>query len=301
VTSFCPTLISNSLNQLERNFAVLEQTRKNFPQFAASAPCYHLEGPYLSPGASRGAHDPRFMHAPDVREFERLQTASGGRIGILTLAPELPNALALIESASKAGIRIGLSHTDCTPDTIWAAVRAGATLSTHLGNGCPEMIHRHRTPIWAQLAADELYASIICDMFHLPGELVKVVFRMKGPDKCILVSDAIHLAGMPPGKYALLTTPVELLPDGKIIRSSGDGLAGSTLTMEKAVSNFMRLADISLDKALQAAVTNPANFLRSDQIARSLAPGNVANVILFTFDGSVHIESCLLAGEQVYP
>lgn len=302
VTSFCPTLITNSLEQLRRNFAVLEEARRAFPKFARSVPCYHLEGPYLSSGASRGAHDPQFMRTPDFEEFNDLQLAAGGRIRILTLAPELPNALNLIEAVASRGVRIGISHTDGTPEDIWAAVRAGATLSTHLGNGCPETIHRHQAPLWAQLAADELYASIICDRFHLPSEVVKVIVRMKGPDKCILITDAIHLSTLPVGDYMLVTTEVELLPDGKVIRKGGGSLAGSTLTMDRAVANFMELADVPLERALQAAVGNPARLLDLPEISDGVVPGNLANLVLFRFsDGHFRVESCIVHGEEVYP
>lgn len=302
VTSFCPTLITNSLEQLRQNFAVLEEARRAFPHFARSAPCYHLEGPYLSSGASRGAHDPKFMRAPNYKEFDDLQVAAGGRIGILTLAPELPNALDLIEAVVRRGVRVGISHTDGSPQDIWAAVRAGARLSTHVGNGCPEMIDRHRAPLWAQIAADELYASIICDRFHLPSEVVKIIYRTKGPDKCILITDAIHLSTMPVGDYTLVTTEVELLADGKVIRKGGGSLAGSTLTMDRAVTNFMELANVPLERSLQAAVRNPARLLDLSEVSDGIMPGNLANLVLFRLDdGQFRVESCIVHGEEVYP
>lgn len=302
VTSFCPTLITNSLEQLRRNFAVLEEARRAFPHFGRSAPCYHLEGPYLSSGASRGAHDPKFMRAPDLKEFDDLQSAAGGRIRILTLAPELPKALDLIEAVASTGVRVGISHTDGGPEDIWNAVQAGAKLSTHVGNGCPEIIDRHRAPLWAQLAADELYASIICDRFHLPSEVVKVIYRTKGPDKCILITDAIHLCTMPIGDYTLVTTEVELFADGKVIRKGGGSLAGSTLTMDRAVANFMELAEVPLERALQAAVRNPASLLGLSEVSDGVTAGNLANLVLFRFhSGQFRVESCIVHGEQVYP
>lgn len=302
VTSFCPTLITNSLEQLHRNFAVLEEARRISPAFARSVPCYHLEGPYLSPGASRGAHDPKFMRTPDCGEFDRIQSIAGGRIKILTLAPELPNALGLIKTLTAKGVRIAIAHTDGTPEDIREAIRAGAKLSTHLGNGSPEMIHRHRAPLWPQLVADELYASIICDGFHLPSDVVKVIYRMKGAEKCILITDAIHLSGMPAGNYTFVTTEVELFPNGKVIRKGGGSLAGSTLTMDRAVANFMELAGVPLEASIQAAVRNPARFLDLPEVPDGVAPGNLANLILFKLsDGNVRVESCIVHGEQVYP
>jgi len=302
VTSFCPTLITNSPEALVRNFRVLEEARSAFPMVARMIPCYHLEGPYLSPGASRGAHDKQWMRTPDCDEFARFQRAAGGRIGILTLAPELPKALELTRSAAKAGVRVAISHTDCNPEEIHAAVDAGATLATHLGNGCPEMINRHRAPIWAQMVREELNASIICDGFHLPSELVRIIWRMKAPDKCILITDASHVAGLPAGRYRLVTTDVELLPSGKVVTTDGRSMAGSSLRMNRAVRNFMTLACVSLGAALEAAVSTPARFLGRAQVCSRVAAGEVANLILFRPAAEeLAIESCMLAGEQVFP
>ena len=133
-------------------------------------PAYHLEGPYLSSGPGRAAPMiPSLMRSPDWEEFMTLQEAAGGQIAIVTLAPELPGACDFIRKASAAGVVVALGHTDGGPEHIHAAVEAGATLSTHLGNGCPQMIHRHQNPLWAQLASDRLSAGLICDGFHLPA------------------------------------------------------------------------------------------------------------------------------------
>ncbi|MDE3181053.1 MAG: amidohydrolase family protein, partial [Acidobacteriota bacterium] len=199
VTTFCPTLVTNTLERLERNFQILEQARRLDARFAAAAPCYHLEGPYLSPGGAHGAHDPDLMRNPDWNEFARLQRAAGGNIGIVTLAPELPGACDFIRHAAEAGVITAIGHTDCTPEEIHNAIEAGAKLSTHLGNGCPAFIPRHENPIWAQIADDRLQASLICDGFHLPSDFVHTVYKAKGIGRCILVTDAIHAANLPPG------------------------------------------------------------------------------------------------------
>jgi N-acetylglucosamine-6-phosphate deacetylase len=301
VTSFCPTLITSSLDLLEHNFRQLERARQALPRFAASVPCYHLEGPYISPGPSRGAHDPAWMRHPDWPEFERLQNAAGGRIGIITLAPELPGALAFIRRAANAGVRVAVSHTDCEPEDIHAAVAAGATLSTHLGNGCPQWIDRHRTPLWAQLASDELFASIICDGFHLPPDLVKTVCRMKGPERRLLVTDAVHVAGLAPGRYTLAGTAIEFLPSGQVVRADGNSMAGSALGMDRAVSNFMRLGGVSLEEALYAASMAPAKFLGSPSCCTRLAAGEPANLVVFrAASGVLKIEQTVLCGELVH-
>lgn len=300
-TSFCPTLITNSRAGFERNFALLETARREIPGFAASAPCYHLEGPYLSPGPSHGAHDPALMHAPDWTEFQSLQSAAGGQIGIVTLAPELPGAFEFTRRASQAGVVVAVSHTDGTPEDVHQAVAAGATLSTHLGNGCPQIIHRHRAPFWAQLASDGLYASIICDGFHLPPEHVKIIHRVKGLDRCILVTDAVHVARLTPGRYTLGGGEIDLLPTGQVVTANGNSMAGSTLSMDDAVTNFMRMAGVSLAEALVPATRSPAALLKRKSVCRQVAANEVANLTVFELrSGKVVVQQTILAGKRVH-
>jgi N-acetylglucosamine-6-phosphate deacetylase len=166
------------------------------------------------------------MRSPDWDEFLKLQRAAGGRIGIVTLAPELPGAEEFIRKAQSAGVIVAISHTDGGPDDVHRAAAAGATLNTHLGNGCPEYLHRHRAPLWAQLATESLHASIICDGFHLPPDVVKVIVAVKGIDKCILITDAVHVAQLRPGRYALVGTEIELLPSGQVVRADRVSMAG---------------------------------------------------------------------------
>ena len=300
VASFCPTLITNSLAALARNLRILELARARDVRFDRAVPCYHLEGPWISPGPSRGVHDPVFMRPPEWRDFEELQNAAGGNIGIVTLAPELPGALDFIRNLRRAGVVVGLGHTDAMPDQIHAAVNAGAQLSTHLGNGCPQILDRHNNPLWAQLARKELSASMICDTFHLPPDLVKVILRMKGIEGAILVTDATHVATLAPGRYTLVGTEIELLPNGKAIRTDGACLAGSTVTMNRAVALFMQLSGAPLAGALRAATRNPASLI-GRRVCAELTPGAPANLLLSRFhtDG-LAVEALWLSGEEVY-
>ena len=301
VTTFCPTLITNSLEQLARNFRVLEEARKLDVHFARSVPCYHLEGPYLSPGGAHGAHDPALMRSPDWDEFSRLQEAAGGNIAIVTLAPELPGACDFIRRARAAGVIVALGHTDGTPEDIHKATEAGAELSTHLGNGCPTLIHRHQNPIWAQMASDQLKVSLICDGFHLPPDLVRVIYSVKGIQRCILITDAVHVAKLPPGRYSLVGLEIELLPSGQVVTLDRQCLAGSALSMNRAVTVFEKFAGVSLAEALQAATANPGRLLRRDGICTELVPGQPANLVTFRAGASaLRIETVLLRGEQVY-
>lgn len=279
VTTFCPTVITNSRENPCRAFRALEEARHLSPDFAACAPCCHLEGPYLSDGDSRGAHDRRWMRDPSDEEFAELQEAAGGRIGIVTIAPERTGAIEFIKRWSATGVVFSIGHTDAESGDIYRAIAAGARLSTHLGNGCPERIHRHKSPIWAQLASEELSASLICDGFHLTPEFVRVAYGMKGRSHCILITDAIHVTGLAPGAYELGGLPVELQPGGKVVSVQNPGaLAGSTLRMNQAVARFREAARIELDAALDAATVNPARLL---SLSCGVVPGAPANLVVF--------------------
>jgi N-acetylglucosamine-6-phosphate deacetylase len=241
------------------------------------------------------------MHAPDWDEFQALQAAAGGNIGILTLAPELPGAIEFIRRVSASGVIVALSHTDGTRAHIHDAAAAGASLSTHLGNGCPALLHRHHAPFWAQLASDRLDASIICDGFHLPGDHVKIIQRVKGTDRCILVTDAVHVARLPPGRYSFGKGDVLLLPTGQVITADGGSMAGSTLSMDRAVATFMDMSGISLAEALRAATCNPARRLRRASVCRDLIPGEVANLVLFELRGSeIVVHQTIVGGTPVH-
>ena len=300
-TTFCPTVITNAHDALLHNFRVLEEARQIDSRFAASAPCYHLEGPYISPGPSHGAHDIRFMRPPDWGEFAEFQRAAGGHIGIVTLAPELPGAAEFIRQAVDSGVVVALGHTDATPEQIHMGVEAGATLCTHLGNGNPQMIDRHRNTLWPQMAIDQLSASLICDGFHLPADLVRVILRAKGIERSILITDAVYVAGLPPGRYSLVGLDIELLPTGQVVMADRHSMAGSALTMDRAVSRFMEFTAASLTDALRAATANPARLLQRFEMCQEVAEGQLANLTLFRMNnGAMQVEATVVAGETVY-
>jgi N-acetylglucosamine-6-phosphate deacetylase len=301
VASFCPTLITNTLDALERNFRVLEKARTQDIRFARSVAGYHLEGPYLSSLKAYGAHNRDMMRSPDWDEFLQLQEAAGGNIAIITLAPELPGACDFIRRACAAGVVVAIGHTDATPEHIHAAIKAGAKLSTHLGNGCATFIHRHQNPLWAQIASDELQASLICDGFHLPPDLVRVIFQAKGIANCILVTDAVHVANLPPGKYPRAGGEIELLSSGQVVTMDRQSMAGSALSMHNAVAIFQDFANAFLADALQAASTNPGKLFRPGEICVDIAQGQIANLVIFSpSPNGLRIVAVLLHGEQVH-
>jgi N-acetylglucosamine-6-phosphate deacetylase len=300
VTTFCPTVITNTQGGLLQCFGALEEARRIDPRFARCAPCYHLEGPYISQGGSRGAHNPKVMRPPDWKEFLELQEAAGGRIGIVTLAPELPGALDFIRRAREVGVVVAMGHTDATPEQIHQGAEAGAQLNTHLGNGCPQMIDRHRTPLWAQLAIEGLAASMICDGFHLPPDLVQVIHRVKGINGCVLITDAVHVAALSPGRYKLVDLEIELLPTGQVVAADRHSMAGSAVSMNRAVKVFIDYAGVTLGEAVQAATTNPSRLLERYETCSEVAEGQPANLTLFHVGSDrLEIEKTILNGETV--
>ena len=300
-TSFCPTLISNTPEALQSGFARLEAARERLPGFAASAPCYHLEGPYLSSGVSAGAHKAEFMKDPDWEEFATLNKAAGNRIRLVTIAPEREGAAAFTHKAVEHGIRIALSHTDGSPEDVHRLAAAGATSSTHLGNGCPQVLDRHRAPFWAQLADDRLLAGLICDGFHLTREMVQIITRVKGVSRCLLVSDAVFVAGLPPGPYELVGKPIELLESGQVVTANRSSMAGSTLHMADAVGNFMEMTGLPLVEALLPATRIPADYLGPPGICREITVGQPANLVLFTLENNrLTVQRTLLKGRIVF-
>jgi len=256
VTQLLPTLISSPVAQFERCARTL--LRAN----AKAILGVHAEGPYISPeDGARGAHRREDTSPASVDDFKRRQAAADGRIRLVTLAPEVPGALRLIEHLRASGIRVAIGHTAAMPEQIRDAVRAGATLSTHLGNGCAQMLPRHPNFLWEQLAADELIASLIVDGHHLPPATVKVMIRAKTVRRVALVTDAMAAAGQPPGEYQLGALRVRLDENGRVAVPGQPNLAGSALSLDRAVANTVRFAGVSLEDALRMASAGPADYL----------------------------------------
>lgn len=299
VTSYFPTIISSDIERIKNNFAILAQAKAD-PEIAASIPGFHLEGPYISPVAGfRGAHLEKYIKQPDWDEFQEIQKAAQQGIRLITVAPEIDGAIDFIRKCVESGVVVSLGHHNATVEQIREAVEAGARMSTHLGNGCANEIHRHQNPIWPQLAEDRLIPSIIADGFHLTREEVRTFYKVKGPEKTILVSDALDLAGLPPGEYIrgerklLLTKDVVQLPEEKV-------LAGAASPISKCVGVMMDFTGCSLAEAVQMASGNPARIL--GLVDRGmLETGKRADFILFTLTGQeISIRKTYLGGQLVY-
>ena len=256
VTRYLPTLITSSFDR----FASCATALLDFGHEAIAG--LHMEGPYISvDDGPRGAHPREHVASASVEDFKRRQDAARGRIVLVTLAPEAEGALRMIEYLIESNIRVAIGHTAASTEQIRDAIKAGATLSTHLGNGCASLLPRHPNMIWEQLAADELMASLIVDGHHLPAATVKAMIRAKSPSRSILVTDATAAAMSPSGSYRIGEASIELSPSGRVAVPGATNLAGSSLTMDRAVANSSKFAGVSIDEALAMASIQPARYI----------------------------------------
>ena len=300
ITTYLPTLTTNSGDRLLKNFAIMSEAIQD-PGIALSIPGFHLEGPYISPiDGFRGVHPKEHIRLPNWEEFYQWYEASGNRILEVTIAPELEGAMDFIENCQQLGIVVALGHHNGTTENIKQAADLGATVSTHLGNGCANLIHRHDNPIWPQLADDRLTASIIVDGFHLRPEEVQTFYKVKGPENTILVSDVVRLAGAAPGLYEDFNTQVEVTADGMVRMPSQDVLAGASFLITKGIENMMAFTNCSLPDAIHLASRNPARLLGLKDRGE-IAVGKRADLVLFTLkDGQMNIKATYVNGKLVY-
>ena len=301
VTTFLPTLITNSRENLIRNFGVLRKALGINAMVAGSVPGFHLEGPYISSGEGyRGCHPVQYTRKPSWEEFGQFQEAAGGKIIQVTLAPELQGADEFIKLCASQGIVTAMGHTDSLTSDVARAVECGVRLSTHLGNGCANMIHRHNNPIWPQLAEEKLTPTIIADGLHLLPEELKVFLKVKGASNLILTSDVMYLSGMAPGRYTFMDSEVVLTEDGMLKNVALNCLAGASFPLITGVGNMMKHTGCSLEDAIGMASPNAARIYNFHDRG-TLSPGKRADLIMFEVkDFKLKIRKTILNGELVY-
>lgn len=302
VTSYFPTLTTNSRELIIRNIKLVKEAIDD-PANLGSIPGIHLEGPYISPvDGYRGAHPVAHVRPPDWQEMLEFNRHADGKVQLITIAPEMEGVIEFIGKCRENGIAVSLGHHNGSATEIHLAVEAGARLSTHLGNGCATNINRHRNPLWPQLAEDELTISIIADSFHLPPEILKVFYRVKGSEKIIIITDITSYAGLPAGLYRLKTgETIEKAPNGHLRFSGQDGgLYGSATPMPEALSHMMKVTGCSLTDISRMASVNPARLCNLNDRG-SLEPGKRADIVLFSMEGgNMKIHKTLVGGRQVY-
>lgn len=257
VTGCLPTLITATPEDLRARFVALDAAVQASRLGPLMVPGYHLEGPFLNAGQGyHGCHPAGAMCDPDVALVAGLETSLSRPILLLTIAPERTGSLAAIRHWIAGGKTLAIAHSAADFSTVRAAADAGMTLSTHLGNGLPQMLPKLDNTLLAQLGEPRLRACLIADGHHVPPEALRALIALKGPERCILVSDAVVAAAMPPGVYSFAGMDVQLLADGRVVQPSGAGLAGSALQLDQAVRNLVDWSIASPQAA--AAMAGPA-------------------------------------------
>lgn len=261
VVAALPTFITDDAARMVERAAAYARALNEELELEATFPGLQIEGPFLSPeDGPRGAHPLTWCRTPrDLPDlYDRLREASGDRISILTLAPELPGALELIERASGAGTTVALGHTAASRTCLLEAVDAGARMSTHLGNGSHEQLPRLDNYVQAQLAEDRLFSSFIADGHHIPFYTLKNFLRAKSSERSILVTDAVAAADAEPGEYLLAGEHIVATDDGLVRKPGESNLAGSALTLDRAVVNVARHCAVPFEEAWAMASVRPA-------------------------------------------
>lgn len=244
----------------------------------------HMEGPFLSPH-KKGAHPEGLLQKPSVELFDRMWQAAQGKIRLMTIASELPGAEELISHATSLGVRVSLGHSDADTAAAQAGIRAGAVTATHTFNAMRQFDHRDPGLLGEVLANDDLFAELICDGLHVHPDAVRIYWNCKGPDRAMLITDAMSAAGMPDGIYKLGELDVRVV-NGKCVIGEGT-LAGSTLTLDLGVRNFAEFTGASTDDVSRLASRNPARMTGFEAEAGSLAVGRPADITVLSAKNEV--------------
>ena len=244
----------------------------------------HIEGPFLSPH-KKGAHPANLLQTPSVELFDRMWQASEGKIRLMTIAPELPNAEEVTAHATSLGVRVSLGHSNADTAATPAGIRAGAVTATHTFNAMRQFDHRDPGLLGEVLTNDDLFAELICDGLHVHPDAVRLYWRAKGSERAMLITDAMSAAGMPDGNYKLGELDVRVI-NGRCIIGE-DTLAGSTLTLARAVRNFAEFTGASIDDVSKLVSRNPARMTGLEAEAGSLAVGCPADITILSAKNEV--------------
>ncbi len=291
VGAFFPTTVTAPLETILRSLEGLAKLMSSGKFIGARPLGIHLEGPFLSHN-KRGVHPPEHLLVPSVKVFDRMWQASEGRIRLVTVAPELERAEEFIAHAVSLGVRISLGHSDAGTAAARAGVAAGASSATHTFNAMRALDHRNPGILGMALTEESLFAEIICDGIHVDPSLVNLFWKAKGPERAILVTDSMSAAGMPDGTYSL----GEFLVDVANGKATSNGvLAGSVLTLDRAVRNFAEFTGAPLAQITNLATRNPARMTGLENEVGTLAVGRRADITVLDAQGAV--QATILNGE----
>jgi N-acetylglucosamine-6-phosphate deacetylase len=252
----------------------------------------HLEGPFLS-RLQPGAMDPGTFLDPDSGQLVRLLEAGGGTVRLMTVAPELPEALRLIRELVEAGVVVSIGHSGATEDEVRAAVRAGATAATHTFNAMPPLHHRRPGVLGAVMDLPDVSCELICDGHHVGPAAMRLLYRAKGALGVRLVTDAMAAAGMPDGRYRMGRRSV-MVTEGRAMLADGQTIAGSTLTMDRAIQNAVHVLGAPVEEAVLMASTNSARLLGLGHHKGAVAVGLDADLVVLS--DRLAVEATMVAG-----
>ena len=268
-TAFLPTMITSPKKVYEHNLPIMAAVMQE-DEFSGRLLGFHIEGPFISAqDGARGAHDTQWISKPDVDYLKQLIDWADGRVKLLTIAADPEGAEQLARYAVSRGIAVSLGHQMASEADLVRLAQAGAVSLTHLGNGVPAMLSRHDNPVWAGLGNDDLIAMIIADGHHLPVSMLKTIIRTKGPERCVVVSDASSPAGLPPGKYEALGHQVVLEENGLLRDITTGYLGGSSATMLRCMNHLVSLDLVSCEELFALGFDNPLALI-------GLGPDDVA-------------------------
>lgn len=301
VSAYLPTLITASEHNLCQRLTAIRTAKQNLQRSRHMIAGIHIEGPSISrKNGPRGAHPANHIRPPSLAEFGRWQDSADGMVRMVTIAPEVEGATSYIREVSGRGVIVALGHSNAGEDQITKAADAGATMSTHLGNGIASVLPRHPNAIWAQLGEDRLGASLILDGHHLTAPTARAMIRAKGVARVILVSDSVKFAGMAAGRY---TSPiggkVEVSESGRVSVADTPYLAGSGASLLDILNGYTRFVGLPFSDAIRMATHNPAKLLNR---SGDLKPGNRADFILFDLNaqtGQARARQIVIGGERV--
>lgn len=281
LTACLPTLITNSTGAIEHGLSVLRQARDSSALCRSMIAGIHVEGPWISSlDGPRGAHPLQHVRPASLSEYRQWQHAAGGLIRLITAAPECPGVLSVIRPLTAEGVRIAIGHTAASPEQISEAISQGASLGTHLGNGCAGMIPRHDNIFWPQLADDRLSVSVIADGWHVPASMLKCIHRCKSPSRIVLTSDVSGFGGCAVGRHTTPAVDVEVLEDGRIVvAGQRQFLAGSGASTLECVQRYQQITGLPLQHTWELASRQPRRLLGLP--VSEITEGAVASMTLF--------------------
>lgn len=278
VGAYLPTTVTMSMDATLQSLAGMAKLVRN-GDHGARPLGIHIEGPFLSPH-KKGAHPERLLQTPSVALFDRMWQASEGNIRLMTIAPELPNALEVIQHATSLGVRVSMGHSNADADATQAGAHAGAVSATHIFNAMRSFDHKASGILGQVLTNDSLFGELICDGMHVDAAAVRMYWRCKGADRAILITDAMRAAGMPDGRYKLGELDVEVIHGRAVLDQNT--LAGSTLTLDRGVRNFAEFTGTSMDVVTRLVTRNPARMTGLENEVGTLATGRAADIVVLS-------------------